>query len=507
MIHPCTWILMLWIKTTNSANVEYKCETAYSCAGEVINHTPTDIPNQHVVQVRGYKAAYGYNTSIETNVLECSGAFGCSGENQTLLYAASNTNIGNVQCDGAHSCAQISSLSATDKSDCRAFKSCQSTHFNGWLQTVNCWGDQSCANAQFNNVSTIIAQGAYSLMNATINSTNDLYVTLYGHHSGFAAKIWCQSQHTCTINCFDTGCEMLFIECTNDNCIINNNSNVSILPIHALSFFDDSQFNVLTQTNFNNKLCNVSFDDYAMFHTAGELIQTSNVMCCRGSRSCYNLSLIQTNAVLMCSGGRSCLQSNIISNNAVICDGFAGCQSNTVLRQNMTAAGDIYCTAHSACQYRNINATNGQRIYCSGYYSCMRTTFVSNGDMYIHFFGYKSADRSYIYCNIGDTCFIYCHGALSCHAIETFMCIGECVVDCNEDTACPNISTVAPTSFHPSVSPTLIPTNPTRNPTRIPSIQPTNSVQTSTHSSSVNSWVVIIIALCVVVILICVFIM
>eukprot|EP01083_Nonionella_stella_P186901 685519_1 len=456
------------------------CDTAYECVGQ-----SRPINRADSFYSRGYKANSGGATDITIEWVSsyksivCGGSFSCA---NIGYIKGSSTSDSYLSCDGVFGCSNTSvNLTGNIQRLCYGSNSCYGVTFHSYGEAadIHCEGERSCTNTEIHN--DIIAQGSYALYNATIYSTADgLEVYLYGSNAGFGAKIFCHLGHSCTIYCYATGCNMLYVDCVG-NCSIQSNSVDTVLPITEYSLFDESQLNILYDSSAlaksNDADCLLMFDDY--YENANANISGTNV-CCRGSYSCEG-STIYSNTSVVCSGESSCQSSdNITANDAIFCSATSGCY-----RSNLYSLNDVYCLGDEACYRTTITARN---LYCSGYKSCSESTILNTETIY--FSGYQSGYRAVINCTGIAFCNIICDGYLSCGLISSIHC-NECTVSCNQDTGCPPGYTYAPTSdptpsptSHPTHIPTIIPTylpthEPTRSPTDNPTSTPTN--QPSDH--------------------------
>eukprot|EP01084_Bolivina_argentea_P140840 247534_1 len=470
------FILVLFIILSQLQSVIsiFWCSTAFQCAGQSINTT-------EAVYGVGYKSLFGAST-IEAPIIQCAGSFACY--NVSLL-------LGKILCSGTSSCSYINRIDVINEMYCYGASSCRYSNFNSsttTIHSVKCEGTTSCEYSQFRNVPRIYAQGAFSLYNSTIysnESPNNLEVTLKGYQSGFASTIYCQIGHSCTINCDVNGCQMLYISCIGW-CTINTNSVDTVIPITRLSQFDGTKLNLLlysaSSSTENDAACNAQSTvftyDNDQEHINGHdiILNTDNAgpICCRGSSSCNNVDINvfsnTTTERVVCSGGNSCFVSkNINSNQPVFCEGNKACASS-----NINSTDIVYCIGDRSCGGSFIS--NAKTIYCSALRSCEGTMINSSQTINVYLLGkYAGIDGS-IHCSVGSQCFVFCKGSLSCFKMIIY-CNGECMVECNADSLCPQILTPLPTYFPtylPSPDPTKQPTETTISPTKHPSLDPTH---------------------------------
>eukprot|EP01083_Nonionella_stella_P151631 484775_1 len=348
------------------------CNTAYECVGQ-----SRPINTTYTLYSGGYKANSGATTDItvdwntETKDVRCSASFSCANIGSITGSARSSSRL---FCDGAFSCSNtIVNLTGNIARNCAGSNSCNGVTFNslnsssgeqGWMF---CDGDRSCANAEFHNHHEISALGSYALYNATIHSTADGFkVKLYAPNAGFGARIFCYLGHSCTIDCYVTGCHMLYIDCVG-NCDIQVNSKDTVRPITDYSLFDASQLNILYDSSAleqsNDDACLFMVDNYRG-HRSG--IKSGSNVCCRGWDSCSYGEII-SNTSVVCSGSSSCYRvASITANDSIFCSASGGCYDS-----NLYALNDVYCLGGTACRTATITARN---LYCSGHYSCYDTT-------------------------------------------------------------------------------------------------------------------------------------
>eukprot|EP01084_Bolivina_argentea_P265501 450059_1 len=470
----CTLII------TQSQN--HGCTTPYEC-NTSINITGTLGSN-------GYKSAIG-SIDITANSVQCSGSFSCSN--------ISSISAKQVQCQGANSCTDIKRIDVMDASKtniwCTGSNSCQETNFNSSITAdeIECSGFLSCANSQISEILSVIATGAYSLVNATIYSTQSQEVQLDGDMSGYGAKIYCQSDHSCTIYCSNNGCKKF--QCFG-NCTVLNVSHDTILPIitpfnintsHQLinSLFSlNTLINTTTNTVDNDELCSMQPDKFTYDNSQQNNqidIFSNTSICCRGGwSSCSDesaniISNSSNKSPIICSGYESCdTFGNIRSNGFISCSGLSACSF-----ANIKTNDNVYCIGKTSCSSAHIS--NAANVYCFGAEGCKESTIISDGITNIFFSGSQSGKSAIIYCNkTGDECFIYCNGYYSCENLQLY-CNDNCQVNCTQDSVCPP---GYPKTIQPTESPTKIPTkNPSNYPTRNPLKQPTSSPTSNTSDS------------------------
>eukprot|EP01083_Nonionella_stella_P292719 995617_1 len=446
------------------------CNTAYECVGQ-----SRPINRAFDLRSRGYKANSGGATDITIEwgtrrYIECSASFSCA----NIGYIKGSCTYDGLSwqpylgCNGVFGCSNTSvNLTGNIERACSGSNSCYGVTFHSYGEAaeISCSGDRSCANTDIHSHNEIRARGSYTLYNASIHSTTDgLAVYLFGSNAGFGAKIFCPLGHSCTIYCYATGCNMLYVDCVG-NCSIQSNSVDTVLPITEYSLFDESQLNILYDSSAlaksNDADCLLMFDGYeentnAHFSVAEDLGEYN--VCCRGSRSCLG-STFYSHSGVVCSGESSCRISDITATHAIFCSALNGCRSS-----NLYSLHDVYCLGNGACARNTITTSN---LYCSGSWSCRYSTILNTETIY--FSGYASGKGAVINCTDIAVCNIICDGYNSCSSL-TVNC-DECTVSCDRDTGCPPGYTFAPTSLTsaPTSSPVFIPTHaPTQAPTSSP---------------------------------------
>eukprot|EP01084_Bolivina_argentea_P042614 78573_1 len=499
------------------------CNKANSCTNNaIVLSNPSNYPTLYGNGYRSlHDAAISVNITKEScgyATIWCGGAFACN----NLSYVK---NVSFIQCYGSNTCSDINGNAFVQTKTCQnaeatqfwgtskrcyGSNACQYTNFQNTnnigltFNDVECSGDQSCANTNIQKSGTIMANAAYSLYNAVIDSkdlTSALDVTLRGYHAGFGSKIICRSGDYCSINCVGNACEGLYVECED-----TNNCNVELFnPATMKTEFDQSKLNLFYNSSIltrnNDEACNSQLTNFTVFdayqqqggYNGGEDIviignTTSGPICCRGKESCTNIENIMMKTAnkesIICSGDATCSSWNgygsaptINNNGAVYCEGYQSCIGSNIITND-----NVYCLAGESCKQSTISGA--QNIYCSGSNSCLGSTIVSAGtDINLYLLGYLSRPNK-IYCNQTDICFIFCGGGNSCVWLdEILFCHGICNVKCVDglNLDCPTINptiypTINPTinsTIYPTINPTIYPTiNSTINPTIYPTIYP-----------------------------------
>eukprot|EP01083_Nonionella_stella_P302207 1041021_1 len=453
-----SYLIFVSILSLSCSQSDTYCDTAFECANS------STITGMMAVYNDGYKSHTGSASFINTsNTIACQGAFSCADASSIVSHAA--------MCSASLSCSKVTSFQATSV-EAAGVNAMSYTHIST-TGSVECHGEQSCAYSYIaGGVSEVTAYGAYSLLNATIDSWNgplliDIY--LYGYYAGFGATIICRSGTYCRLHCSGNACVNLNCDA---NCQNMNAVTVIATPIHDLWAYDS-----LTMDQANDAACSAQVDDLTFDNSkerkhAKDLVTNpyGGPVCCRGFESCYgdrfSLSSTETQYIV-CSGKSSC-SSNFGSNinGAVFCGGGASCAIMNVLTRT------AYCTGYAACSASTITASN---IYCSGYQSCFLASISSSNGAGLNLYlsGYQSGDSADVTCKELDECSIFCQGIEGCTGL-VLKCYGNCTVYCDQDSLCPIMYNITPNpSANPSVNPSVNPTPMTVNPSVNPSTHPT----------------------------------
>eukprot|EP01083_Nonionella_stella_P151870 485947_1 len=439
--------------------------------------TPNECVNQSLtgdtIYSKGYRGTSNSNYSMNsTSLSQCEAAFSC----HSISFMQSQST---VECDGENSCSNAGFLQGPDEIDCDGSNSCMFTTVNtGAL--LRCDGDRACQNTYISGIKLIQAKGAYSLLNATIESNGvDSEIVLYAYHSGFGATVLCQANDTCTFKCSGNGCYNLYANCTG-TCIflaLYEGSEV-IFPITNFSLFNadyytlESSYNSLQIITANDMECNnetaLTYDHYNELEDFDNdtIIAADSTLCCRGSWGChvdgqalFVESTSDTPYKLICSGRGACYEA-IIENymGNIFCTAAVACYSAEF---NTTKA--LYCLASNAC--RNGVLYNTRQLICAAYMSCKSTVIYSSGlgqTHYYYFVGMRSAEEAVINCKENDECVLICGGAKACQNLVVHCGMGcSYRIECDDDSRCPRAFTQYPTR------------NPIMSPTRYPSVSPT----------------------------------
>eukprot|EP01084_Bolivina_argentea_P101704 182297_1 len=450
---------------------------------------------------RGYKECANDPTitSPVSKGVYCLGGFSC--------YSAKTILTGSgVSCYGGRSCSNVSSIDYLEGAGaslgCSGSESCIYSTIH--MKLLVCSGYASCLGTIVNQTATIYAQSIYSLMNATIYANNiNISLILSGYMAAFGAIIHCTGSSICNINCATTAC-----------------INLSLLGsgqyIITYESMDTKQINMNSQQNqyqpylfldeiANDLDCNISFDLYLPQSQRPDIDENSDV-CCRAEDSCREITIISSTQ-LMCTSNSACKANGIMQsiNGDIICSARYGCwESQLIIGYN------IYCSGFWACgSVSNITVTKS--IECSGTKGCWYSNIYieNNYNVSVYLWGDESGTGSTIYCSYGSICNIFCKGKGACNGMNEPICIGQCIVECDSDSGCPdgyvpptqaptmttdapttsnpttlNPTTLTPTTFTPT---TLTPTTLTPTTSSPTTTYPTTSVSTTTLLASTQS--------------------
>eukprot|EP01083_Nonionella_stella_P014083 39583_1 len=475
------WFVLLNIISLCSAQCE--CDVPHQCSGSSLEF--------ETCTIKGYKGAFGANTSFAGNILKCMGAFSC----HSMSYISTHDY---VACRGQESCShttiniqKLSAHATSTSSSCVAMHSCSFSNITITDTALSCGGHLSCRNAYIfaeGSACELNARGSLALYQATIKTMGDssthILFDLDGSLAGFGAKIICGDKHNCDITCTShDACYMLYIDCIG-TCHVD--AGIGILePIQNLAELNISQsipkrFESQAQLPFNDELCTndiLNFDEKQEHMNSAAIVinaTTQGPICCRGYQSCAYVTSIQfeskTNNDLVCGGLNSCRDSIVNSHNgSVYCGATSACYNASIIDAN-----DVYCTGTFACEFSTI--INANYVFCGAQDSCRGTTIISNGnDLNIFFVGRVSGPEAIIQCNVHDTCNAYCSGDRACED-TTFQCSDNCDIECNEEQSwCPQIE-IRHISLDPTIHPTVATLYPSWTPTETtsdPSSQPT----------------------------------
>lgn len=248
--------------------------------------------------------------------------------------------------------------------------------------SVYCAGDHSCTNSYISGAATIVAEGAYSVKNAIIDTTDVddesiVQISLYGYHAGYNTSVLCRSGKICYINCYGNGCYNTFCNKYNDYggtclfiCVNAGPNNDCPQTSHTILPDDNLAFYMSEINSINEERCNLensmTYDDY--IYRGSDTISVLNNsndggnICCRGLQSCDS---DETPVSTITVGG---------INGSIICGGYFSCYSV----DNLIVSGDkggIYCGGWYACAKTDITADHDTGVVvCGGEASCWEAT-------------------------------------------------------------------------------------------------------------------------------------
>eukprot|EP01083_Nonionella_stella_P201627 737455_1 len=427
-------ILVGFIIVPVSLGQSQTCSQAYECANQTTpeSHQTSSLFNN------GYKSHYGSSSFMtSTQPVYCNGAYSCA---ETSLISTSM-----AYCHGALSCSKVSNIHVNTPTPTPTEYSVMASGANAIAHAtvsnaqIECSGEQGCAHSIIHAPGELLmATGAYSLLNATIDSVNGastITIVFLGYYSGFGTNIICRTGQTCIIHCpfDDVVCTNLNLNCSN-NCEINGNpygyGNISpqdVWPYDSL---------IIVQTN--DALCSSQVDamrfDGSVSSVSNTLANTQGgPICCRGYQSCLSKNIQYTsvsNESIICSGQSSCSQSEVYSYGPVFCSGHYSCSDSSII-----TTATIYCQADFSCAGASISGSS--TIYCGAARSCYQSVIQTNGvDLNLHLTGYHSAHNATVYCNSSDHCSIFCQGQDACYNLNV-VCDGTCTISPPFQATCP----------------------------------------------------------------------
>ena len=520
-------------------NKEYLFVTEYETNSlDVVTANAPSYHSLFKVQFPGNDTYYYVNSESPVNV-ECFGSNSCE---NSLFYAtiqrcystfscANSTNFENlVMCAGSLSCAGMSMGTSLQTYAMQSISSLITS------QNINQYGLSMTG-----DFGILQVRGTLTMMNTDIFFESGFALSLeFGYYSVYNVTIYCGDSATVASafclssfsydhpqfimfdqSCQDIrsifGCERLY-------------SNISHLDNNTLDMMDDisilmNNMQDIVYNDCDNTSSSYSFDIGYTLNAETSIINNNQFgsVCCRGQQSCAVTDSIRTNyGNILCLGYQSCEQSNLLWTDTTNVDLTS---SNLI---DISAFGNIYCTAVSSCTGAILEAANS--IICSAYLSCSNAVILDAKSLYcsdracdnivvrnvdsIYFMDkqdgaiiysggigiskfYLRGDLDYLngnfwdlspvfyYCEYGDECYIDCDEYFGCDWNLTLLnCDGKCFITggCNmnisdpqrDETKCPRIlASLAPSQAPtdaPSSSPTTTPTN---EPTKYPTIPPT----------------------------------
>ena len=421
-------------------------------------------------------------TSICFADIYCDGESECTGQNITHLS-------GNVECNGFDSCrnAQISSRSTliaagaysafgatllTDSAICYGEFSCANVDYLQNYQTVECGGYKSCFDINItlatSNVSisylytTGYASGASSTLNlyqnteittsaalslykSTINMYQSSTILAYAYFGLTSANLYCETNQTCTIECYGYGCANISSATGNGTynvtCTDNFVSNVlcdqvtNTLTIDFDHDFPSALIDALFRPNIEQD-SNLEDRIYLMYKN----LSRPNVLGinCGDSQECQNLNdtLNYHNRAICCTSYAGCYDSSgLLSINTTLmnnkqndsnfdligfyCGGYDSCadfNGDNIVHEIMldilentlhNYSYDIRCNGVTSCD--NVKLDDADNLFCGAAGGCYRSTISSITTIYGT--GHASLQSASISNTIGD---IYCIADSAC---------------------------------------------------------------------------------------------
>ena len=401
-----------------------ECHDAYSCALAYISTSR--------IECYGYHSCH--QASLQTtSTIWCIGGYSCFGA--TRVYSSD----GSVQCYGLGSCAMIESIgNINEPLYCGAQLACYQSNIHA--QSIWCAAERSCANSIAYIERYVWIYGYLGAQNSTFYSTDsssDYY--FYGPYSGNNATIICGNNHTCSVHCYNNGCNILSLVCNgtcnfviscddeaekSDVCpngiIMNSTTNFIFLPQVTLSSFAEIYTNYVTTPCYTPITNAIHCDDNkeCAYSTSLDTSDIHAPICCASYRACASVNNITSIIPL---------NSSVINSVAIRCDGYASClysdHIHAVNGGNIYMSGllagrdidmieitqnyDIFCTAYNSC--RGSTLKNSNNTYCITYLACQYTFIVNVSTVWMY--GQSAGLYSYI-TGLKDN--LYCAGEYSC---------------------------------------------------------------------------------------------
>ena len=305
--------LALALITLHTINISHAqtCLTANACNGVSISKTDAD------VHFSGYKS--GYNSTVTTTGLFYTS---CDGSHSCIESKLSLSSLATIELQGAFA-ATDSVMIAEWGIRCDAvFTAAGSQMTIG--NDLRCNAHSSCRESNISLAGAAYAAGAFALCNSSIQSTGSMAIQFTGYKSGCNAKINCQDDDVCAVECFGVGaCENL--ECFGSGCTVTY-FNSSTATVQGVIEYD--AFELLTSKEAQcNEQGSAAYDDYREnFGGAALSPQTASTICCRGGQSCYILTSISDANNVFCGSHQSCASVQKIVANEVLCGGVCSCE-------------------------------------------------------------------------------------------------------------------------------------------------------------------------------------
>ena len=446
-----------------SETTTYTCDYAWTCSYDsiVLNSTNSRIECWAYQSCHhAMKLITSGNTG--TQLVRCSGSLGCYDSDMIVAGGSSSStgNIGEIGCEGYHSCAR-SNLYSQNTIQCDGSFGCANSiitfdsineakyskldwNISSTAVTVYCRGNYACSGATLTSVSSIFGWGKFALFYAAIYSNgSNLNVSLDSHNSGLYLNIFCTGESdTCYLKCTGNSCYQTYFHCkaksldilgnkelncrydcesadicayicVDNECMLGNGTNINNGGNFGLDELETSIVWNETVWREERERFEKYFDlfNYDTFYCGtSENSESVNASICDaygplGDCFASNESIVNdAGGAICCLGFVSCAFP-IYSN--VFLDTSARMQtSSKAVKQSELSS--ILCDGANSCELMSIINTNGD-VYCSGLDSCRNGLIY--GNVYdIDSLSYSSNNDSF-YNNLTR---LYCDGSLAC---------------------------------------------------------------------------------------------
>ena len=437
----CLLISYIWLFQNILTQVQgqfYYCNDAYSCYGQSLSVSSS-------VDCNGYHSCGNADVVSSGFQLHCAGSYAC--------FAATRLTASYVtHCSGLFSCAYVNStFTSGSYTYCSGEQSCMNSIIYD-NRGIECIGTASCYGATLYTSGYATFSGFYSGENAIVSSADSsMSVQLYSMCGN--VTIICNSGHTCSIICYESGC---------NRAIFNDNNGTGTFIFYCNNNPQESDAcpgsfgrvlsNFMIDEGYNESIFNPTMQIIGEKLTSLErgLIDrneniydpcnetTANAIHCANDVECASINVTNDIGPICCSGSQSCEHSDgiktrsnlsvlnssdIIDNTAIRCDGYESCEYGTLLAN----AGDIFFAASDSGRLSNTSANNGdvyvtgdygghlsdikrgKTICCLGRSGCSGATIYESKDIWVVgrlSFSHGTAS------NITNE--IHCHGEYSC---------------------------------------------------------------------------------------------
>ena len=450
----CLLIAYIWVYFQNiftQVNGQfYYCSDAYSCYGQ-------SLAISLFLECNGYHSCGKADIALTaSSTINCAGSYAC-------FAATKLTTLGAVSCRGLFSCAYVNYIyPSSSDTYCYGEQSCvNSTIYDTSGRDVRCYGALSCYGATLYISGDAQFEGFYSGENAVVSSSDSsIFVQLYSMCGN--VTVICNSGHTCTIDCYESGCNRAIFNGTGTfifDC--NNNPQESdACPGSSgrvlSSFMLDEGYNEFisdpTIQTIGAKLSplekgSIDSNDN-VYDPCNET--TANAIHCANDSECTSINVTNHIGPICCSGSDSCNlwsniktttslsvlnSSDIIDNTAIRCDGYWSCKYGTILANvgdifysasgggTQSSAesgnnGNIYVTGNSGGTFSDFS---GDTVYCLVEAGCWASTIYESENIWV--VGSRPFARGTAF-NITNE--IYCHGERSCEG-TSFTNVGNSI--------------------------------------------------------------------------------